>query len=483
MNLLAIMAARKKEENVPSQPEKTQKRPKKTVEASADAVTPELLSQLLAQVQQLTQEVSELRAMPAAAPVTQEVFEVDQEVAEPIEEVPELELIINNEPQNVSETTVAEEAPDESFTGILDEPIEDLLDESPEELVSPEEANALLKGFDEAMAESVEDEDAPMNDDQIAQLLSQAQNLNSSTSVPSPQVVEMVEVASEELSDFDIAAALEQGAEMVMEPETPLEAASYSEPDNSFDDFDLDSLTEEDLAAMVRMTINDQSVILDQQAEDKAQEEVPGSDVMSADDISTLLTQPDPEGEIVPNQSVAMDDDEISRLIAEASALGGTTAKPLTADDLAALGFNPNAEPAAKPAQPTQTASQPVHPAAVARNVQVTRSEPGEFDLGAVKSVPSHLAIRALALPVCFHEGKILCRVAEPIDREAIDRLSKAVGLGIVVEPAPVAEVVAGLRTAYAEVSDAHARVAMMVGAQKRVSQWEKFSHLWKKGA
>lgn len=447
------MAARKKVEAPSTQPEvKAEKRTKKAESSPvADAVTPELLSQLLAQVQQLTQEVSELRSKPA-------------QVAPGIEPVAELE------PEDI-------EIPQEIESS---EELEAELEAEAEDAITPEEANALMVGFDEAMAEPSEvDEDAPMSDSDIAKLLSQAQGLSGSQPAQ-PAATNFIEQESEvatlaEMSDDEIASALEIGAEL-SSTSAAAPAPSALEVD---DDFDFDSLTEEDLAAMVRLTIETQSEMRDKQAEEAAlqpviapAEEKVSSDVMSADDIASLLNQPDPEGEIVPNESVAMDDDEISRLMAEASALTGTTSKPLSADDLELLGVTEIPKPA-----------DPVHPAAVAHAAQARSREHAEFDLGAVKAVPSHLAIRALALPVCFQEGKILCRVAEPIDRMAVDKLSKTIGLGVIIEPAPVAEVVAGLRDVYAEVSEVHARLAMMAGAQKRVSSWEKFSHLWKKGA
>jgi len=461
------MAARKKVEATLTETKvPVAKRAKKTpATAPADAVTPELLSQLLAQVQQLTQEVTELR--------TKSQPDMVQEVA-------------------VAETLVITEAVSE----VLETPESEVvqLDESDDDeadAITPEEASALLEGFDQVMAEpeampishtpvaheAEVDEDAPMTDDQIAALLSQAQHLSSAPqavgepiSSTNEQASHEIEDSAAELSDDDIAAALEQGAE-------------YSEPaEEEFDDddFDFASLTEEDLAAMVRQSIESQSEereqLAAQSAPDTARLEAmlaeSNSDVMSADHIASLLEQPDPEGEIIPNTSIAMDDDEISRLLAEASALGGPAAKTITADDLG------NIEQFSRP----NPVAEPVHPAAAAQSV-AARSSNQEFDLGAVKAIPSHLAIRALALPVCFQEGKILCRVAEPVDRVAVDRLSKAVGLGIVIEPAPVGEVVQGLREVYAEVSEVHARFAMMAGAQKRVGSWEKFSHLWKKGA
>ncbi|QYK52078.1 MAG: hypothetical protein KF824_07380 [Fimbriimonadaceae bacterium] len=471
------MAARKKADAATTEAKvPAAKRVKKAPTAApTDAVTPELLSQLLAQVQQLTQEVTELRSQSQPdAPVVEETTteEVAQEIAEVVEEP-------------VSEIVQSEE----------------IIEDDEEDAITPEEASALLEGFDQVMAEpspehteteptvSVDetDEDAPMTDDQIAALLSQAQHLSdapqaeeevSSTSFESAE--QPSEMLSTDISDDDIAAALEQGAEYSAPTATnePIEEVVDEE-----DDFDFASLTEEDLAAMVRQSIENQSEEREQLAAQtgtntsqlEAMLAESNSDVMSADHIASLLEQPDPEGEIVPSESVAMDDDEISRLLAEANALGGAPASPLTADDLGSLlQAQQTFEPQAK--------SEPVHPAAVAQSVQ-QRSSSNEFDLGAVKAIPSHLAIRALALPVCFQEGKILCRVAEPVDRVAVDRMSKAVGLGIVIEPASVAEVVNGLREVYAEVSEVHARFAMMSGAQKRVGSWEKFSHLWKKGA
>ncbi|MBX3114066.1 MAG: hypothetical protein KF836_05815 [Fimbriimonadaceae bacterium] len=470
------MAARKKADAATTEAKvPAAKRVKRAPTAvPADAVTPELLSQLLAQVQQLTQEVTELRTKSNSPEPAHEKVATKEVLTDVIEDV-------------VSESEHIEEPE---------------VEEAEADAITPEEANALLKGFDEVMTESpaVEqestesdvvatetevDEDAPMSDDQIAALLSQAQHLSDPVQEDhqvAPQVTEepsSLQIESiDDLTDDDIAAALDQGAEY-SEPASISIAAEETVDEE--DDFDFASLTEEDLAAMVRQSIESQSEereqLATQSGTDASQLEAmlaeSSSDVMSVDHIASLLEQPDPEGEIIPSESVAMDDDEISRLLAEANALGGAPANPVTADDLGSL---------LQAAQTTQQPAEPVHPAAVAQSVQ-QRSSSNEFDLGAVKAIPSHLAIRALALPVCFQEGKILCRVAEPVDRVAVDRMSKAVGLGIVIEPASVAEVVNGLREVYAEVSEVHARFAMMSGAQKRVGSWEKFSHLWKKGA
>ncbi|MBA4291603.1 hypothetical protein C0431_01400 [bacterium] len=287
-------------------------------------------------------------------------------------------------------------------------------------------------------------DDGELSADQIAAMFA-------STDADETDVSGFVAAESDaaELSDDEIAAAIELGA-VEEKPEEP----------EIEDDFDLDSLTEEDLVALVKGNIDAQAEALDAAAEAKAAEEAEAANradgVMSAAEIAALLDTPDEPGEVVPSSSSAMSDEELRAL------LGAPVEKPVAQEkEENTFGF---------------VGSDPVN----FSKPQAQASE-GSSEIGAIKAVPAHFAVRAMALPIRFQEGKILCQVAEPIDRVALDRMSQAIGFGILVEPAPIDQVIAGLREAYAEVQDYHARFAVMSGAQRRPSLREKMGDLWKK--
>ncbi|MFM9874334.1 MAG: hypothetical protein ACKVQS_12820 [Fimbriimonadaceae bacterium] len=335
--------------------------------------------------------------------------------------------------------------------------------------ITAEEASALLAGFDQAMAESdreaeasvdiaeaTPDSDSPVSADDIAALFASAETPPTMNSAI-------------DLTDDDISKAIEEGAQAT-EESTDLESES--------DEY-LEDLSEIDLVALIRQSIEVQAESLDEKAaEELAQAEAmaaiaeaqdaSGSSVMSAAEIAALLATPDEEGDVVPGQSSAMSDDELKALLLQVES-GELTEPVPTADDVAEFSF-------------VQEQSEPIV-SAVQKPVISPKVPTGEAELGAIKAVPAHLAVRALALPVRFEEGKILCRVAEPIDRAALDQLSKTIGFGIIIEAAPIDEVVAGIRVAYAEFQDYNARAAVISGAQNRAGLVEKISNMWKKSA
>jgi hypothetical protein len=306
----------------------------------------------------------------------------------------------------------------------------------------------------EATPASIPD-DGPVSADDIAAMFASA-----SDAAPA--------ASAETMSDDDIAQAIELGA---------IDNEVRDEVDADFGD-ELEDLTEEDLVAMIRQNIEEQGESLDEQtaeAEFKAAEvaaqaeavEAQGTGVMSAVEIAALLATPDEEGDVVPLQSSAMSDDDLKALLSEVESGGGEAPIP-TADELGELSFVQE--------------SAPVEPIK-AKPVSTPKPPTGEAELGAIKAVPAHLAVRAMALPVRFEDGKLLCKVAEPIDRPALDQLSKTVGFGIIIEPTSIEEVVVGLRVAYAEFQDFNARLAVMSGAQNRMGLVEKVSNMWKKSA
>lgn len=477
------MAARKKKE-----PEQA------ATPAEQVAVPADMLAQLMAQIQTLTQEVGDLRSQvaetPHVTPTAVEPVQVDLgEVTQ--EEIDAAELDPVDMPAdffagdcpNEPEDFVNEEADPEylasQFPGLLDEieAFNESADESAEE-VSAEEAGALLAGFDEAMAEetaaeteipaeqsaeqlsaSFELENPPeepesdignLSSDDIAALFASAE---AATLSPEPEATVFETVASPQpehaaLTDDDIALQIEQGR-------------GGQEEDEEEDDFDFESLGEEELAQLVRQSIESQAEELDVETVVSTSESEDSTDtgLKSASEIAALLNTPDEDTDFVPSSSTAMSDEELRALLAEAAEGGDDETADVSSFD-------------EKPSVQTTSVNQP-------RPV----TSGGAPELGAVKAVPAALAVRALALPVRFEDGKLVCRVATPIDQAALDRLSKATGFGIVAEQAAIEEVVAGIRDVYAEIQDTHARFAVMAGSQKRPGLLEKIATIWKKPA
>jgi hypothetical protein len=332
-------------------------------------------------------------------------------------------------------------------------PADSVPDDGP---VSADDIAAMFAAAGDAapVAEATPD-DGPVSADDIAAMFASAGDAAPAAS-------------AETMSDDDIAQAIELGA---------IDNEVRDEVDADFGD-ELEDLTEEDLVAMIRQNIEEQGESLDEQtaeAEFKAAEvaaqaeavEAQGTGVMSAVEIAALLATPDEEGDVVPLQSSAMSDDDLKALLSEVESGGGEAPIP-TADELGELSFVQE--------------SAPVEPIK-AKPVSTPKPPTGEAELGAIKAVPAHLAVRAMALPVRFEDGKLLCKVAEPIDRPALDQLSKTVGFGIIIEPTSIEEVVVGLRVAYAEFQDFNARLAVMSGAQNRMGLVEKVTNMWKKSA
>lgn len=416
----------------------------------------------------LLAEVAQFNATEATGmslEVTQE--EIDLASEHP-DEMP-ADFYANDSDEEYVELAVDSDEIEAQFPGLMGA-IEafNLEDDEEDSSLTPEESGALLSAFDEVMAEVVEEDpidesanyefstpasaedlseipdEGELSSDQIAAMFAGAEAVGTVA-----QEFMVAESEAVELSDDEIAAAIEMGAveEKLEEPEIE-------------DDFDLDSLTEEDLVALVRGNIDAQAEALDAAAEAKAAEEAEAANradgVMSAAEIAALLDTPDEPGEVVPSSSSAMSDEELRAL------LGAPVEKPVAQDkEENTVGFV-----GSEPASFTKPKAQDTE---------------GGSEIGAIKAVPAHFAVRAMALPIRFQEGKILCQVAEPIDRVALDRMSQAIGFGILVEPAPIDQVIAGLREAYAEVQDYHARFAVMSGAQRRPSLREKMGDLWKK--
>ena len=97
----------------------------------------------------------------------------------------------------------------------------------------------------------------------------------------------------------------------------------------------------------------------------------------------------------------------------------------------------------------------------------VTHTQPAEsFEPEAVESLPYALAASALAVPLRIENGALVCMVAKPYDEAAIAKVEEEIGMSIQREPAQIEDVVHAIRSAYAEVRDTEAKLALLDGAQ-----------------
>ena len=199
--------------------------------------------------------------------------------------------------------------------------------------------------------------------------------------------------------------------------------------------------------------------------------------VLSAAQLTALLMAPDvpadPEPLADPDSvGTPMDADALAALLAEAQSTPAASAS----------GQAPSWGKSFESADATPAAEAVANQAA-----EVSSAGPAftddKRDVGAVRLVPARLAIRAMAVPLGFQEGKLVLRVAEPADTAAIDRISKATGLGIITQSAPMAQVVQELRLAYADANHDMARHVVMATAEERPRLWDRLAGMWKKSA
>jgi hypothetical protein len=127
-------------------------------------------------------------------------------------------------------------------------------------------------------------------------------------------------------------------------------------------------------------------------------------------------------------------DDEIQRMLAE----------------VAATAHDANQSPIEDVSEPEETPE----PEPFLHLAEETSEEPAtkvsfEIDREAVKRVPSHLAIAALAVPVRLEGGAVVCKAVAPFDHASLDLIADAIASQVVPEAAPIEEVVAALRIAY----------------------------------
>jgi hypothetical protein len=148
---------------------------------------------------------------------------------------------------------------------------------------------------------------------------------------------------------------------------------------------------------------------------------------------------------------VAMSDDDIQRMLAEA-ALGAFDAKKLdweTKDEVV---------------EPVQLAAEPmkVEEPEAAPVLHLIEDAPLEvasykvalgFDLdhSVLAKVPANLAIAALAVPHRMEGSKLVCKVAQPYDYPSLAIIADAAACEVVPEPAMIEQVLAALRVAYSD--------------------------------
>lgn len=403
------------------------------------------------------------------------------------------ELIAGQDFDSGAPVMDSENLPDELIAAVTaeeNEPEPDVspaiaeLDELPDGL-SEEELAAAIRGQIEAQnapvldavtgkdpvlpESSADDESGLLNPDEIASMLAASQSETSSA--PNDETV---------LSDAEIAAMVEANAPQG----TALDAAD-------------ENLSEEELAALIRGEIEKQDA--PKQGVDASGDEDSGGNmsedeiasmlanasagnsddsasaasapgVLSAAELSALLNDGTPDAEFVPQTSTAMSDDELQKLMNEAESGQKQGSASFETSDF------PDAKPFAQSA-PAQAAS--TNPTSATR---VNDSAEGS-DLGALRVVPPPMAVRALALPLGFQDGKLKLMAAEPVDEEAIDRISKVTGFGVVIVKAPMDQVVLALRAAYIEIHDDQARKAILETSYAKAGLVSQLVSKFKKSA
>lgn len=389
------------------------------------------------------------------------------------------------EPLSSAETEALRAGIDQAFRELA---------ESPDEGVSDADSSEHSMGVNDGSSQAQEPEAQELSDAEILELVDQAADAAVPTDSVLPEVAEPeaeaeddLEILSQdELADLVRSMIAEQGEEIyggppeteiaedpapfvdastepepVAEVEPAVEVGASSDPDGEESDGSV--MTDDDIAALIAQTeaLNAPAPAKPEApAAEKAADEPVPEGILSASQLSSLLGSKDPEGELVPTESSSLDDAELAKLVADAAELeAGLTSQPVTVAEATDAPEVSVAEPEAKvepqpvPAGPVQSMPSPVA---------------GGSDIGAIRAVPSHLAIRALALPVRFQDGKILCKVAQPPDQVALDRLSRETGLGVIVEPASILDVVKGLRACYTEVQSDSAHLAVLAIAPKK---------------
>lgn len=168
----------------------------------------------------------------------------------------------------------------------------------------------------------------------------------------------------------------------------------------------------------------------------------------------------------------ALSEDELDQLVREAAFADAVTSEPL------------------QPSQPIFASEEQrydwVEPGGQAPTrefepVVTTHAAAAEtYEPEAVETLPYALAASALAVPLRIENGALVCIVAKPYDEAAIARVEEEIGMPIQREPGQIEDVVNAIRSAYAEVRDKEAKLALLDGAEpaktegvlKKVKVW-----------
>lgn len=438
--------------------------------AAPEAVDPAMLSAMMAQMQALMAEVTELRQAVAQqqGPVSvgeeededlaarfarvlsesgsgELVDEGDEEVT--AEETADLLAGVDNvlsagtfDDDDEAESSVFETARpvfyvEETVTEAVEEDLEEQpgVEEAVEEPVSLKVVEGVVSVDPETdEQDSVEGIDPAMSDDEISRLMAE---------------IEGGAVAAEEEPDLGAGFA-------PVEPAAPVSVETV-EPSLEDDWDDEEMPSEDEMLAMVKGAIEAQNeaVESDEGAENAGRD----PNVLSVDQLSAMLNEPDLSMDDIPIESQAMDEDELARLLIEAQG-----------QDLD--GVETGSSFGQNPPKPKVRTDESEATSGSGAGASTSKVDSGPLDTAAVKAVPAHLAVRAMAVPVRFQDGKLVCHVAEPIDRPALDMISRATGFGVVAVVRPINQVVSELRDAYSEVRDDHARWAIRASRETKPS-------------
>jgi hypothetical protein len=335
--------------------------------------------------------------------------------------------------------------------------------------LSNDEIEALLAAasaepvMNSPVAESPAEEDpnAVMSNDEIAALLAAA---STEPAVESPVAESPAEEDASAVMSNDEIAALLAAASTEPVAESPVAESPAEEDANAV-------MSNDEIAALLAAASAEPA------AATQPEPSPASGGVLSAAQLTALLMAPDvpadPEPPADPDAvGTPMDADALAALLAEAQS---TPAAP-------AGGQAPSWGKSFETADPGSTAEAATVDAGESLNNGPVFTD-DKRDVGAVRLVPARLAIRAMAVPLGFQEGKLVLRVAEPADTAAIDRISKATGLGIITQSAPMNQVVQELRLAYADANHDMARHVVMATAEERPRLWDRLAGMWKKSA
>jgi hypothetical protein len=335
--------------------------------------------------------------------------------------------------------------------------------------LSNEEIEALLAaasaepGVESAVAESAVEEDpnAMMSNDEIAALLAAASAEPVANSAVAESPVE--EDPNAMMSNDEIAALL---AAAIAEPvaNSPVAESPMEEDPNAM-------MSNDEIAALLAAASAESTT-------PSEPEPAPArGGVLSAAQLTALLMAPD-----VPADPEPLPDPDTVGTPMDADALAALLAEAQSTPAASASGQAPSWGKSFISADPGSTAEAATVDAGESSNNGPVFTD-DKRDVGAVRLVPARLAIRAMAVPLGFQEGKLVLRVAEPADTAAIDRISKATGLGIITQSAPMGQVVQELRLAYADANHDMARHVVMATAEERPRLWDRLAGMWKKSA